>query len=113
MAPFFMTCYHPITAYWSRTLKTKLGTPAITFKYADCDPELGEFQIPCGQCIGCRLDRSLDSAVRAHHESLLYDRNYFLTLTYTNDSGFLTQHQSLDDYAKKSDLIEEAVDLIS
>lgn len=82
---FFMTCYHPITAYWSRILKTKLGTPAITFKYSDADPELGEFQIPCGQCIGCRLDRSLDSAVRAHHESLLYDQNYFLTLTYDND----------------------------
>nr|DAT81669.1 MAG TPA: hypothetical protein [Microviridae sp.] len=32
-----MTCYHPITAYWSRTLKTKLGTPAITFKYSDAD----------------------------------------------------------------------------
>lgn len=38
--------------------------------------------IPCGQCIGCRLEHSRQWAVRLVKESRLHDRNSFLTLTY-------------------------------
>lgn len=41
-------------------------------------------KIPCGQCIGCRLERSRQWAVRCLHESKVHDRNCFLTLTYDN-----------------------------
>ena len=44
-----------------------------------------EFQLPCGQCLGCRLTRSREWALRCYHESLLHDRNCFLTLTYDEE----------------------------
>lgn len=39
-------------------------------------------QVPCGKCIGCRLDRSQDWATRCMHEAQLHPFNSFLTLTY-------------------------------
>lgn len=38
--------------------------------------------IPCGKCIGCRLDYSRQWADRCLLESTYYDSNYFVTLTY-------------------------------
>lgn len=42
----------------------------------------GTLELPCGQCIGCRLERSRQWAMRCLHEASLYDRNAFITLTY-------------------------------
>ena len=42
----------------------------------------GTLELPCGQCIGCRLERSRQWAMRCLHESSLYDQNSFITLTY-------------------------------
>lgn len=39
-------------------------------------------QLPCGNCIGCRLERSRQWAVRCTHEASLYDSNCFVTLTF-------------------------------
>ncbi len=41
--------------------------------------------VPCGRCIGCRLERSRQWAVRCMHEASLYDDNCFITLTYANE----------------------------
>jgi hypothetical protein len=41
--------------------------------------------IPCKQCIGCRLDRSRQWAIRCMHEASLYEDNCFITLTYANE----------------------------
>lgn len=41
--------------------------------------------IPCGQCIGCRLDYAKRWADRCLAESLCHDSNYFLTLTYDDE----------------------------
>lgn len=38
--------------------------------------------VPCGQCVGCRLDRSRAWAIRCMHEAKLYSSNCFITLTY-------------------------------
>ena len=38
--------------------------------------------IPCGRCIGCRLDYSREWAVRCMKEVEQYEHNYFLTLDY-------------------------------
>lgn len=38
--------------------------------------------LPCGQCVGCRLERSRRWAMRCVHEASLYDENSFVTLTY-------------------------------
>ena len=42
--------------------------------------------MPCGVCVGCRVDRSRDWAVRCYHEAQLHEANCFLTLTYNNDN---------------------------
>lgn len=38
--------------------------------------------LACGQCIGCKLRRSREWAVRCCHEAALYDENSFILLTY-------------------------------
>lgn len=43
------------------------------------------FQLPCGQCVGCRLERSRQWAVRCVHEASLYEDNCYITLTYDDD----------------------------
>lgn len=42
--------------------------------------------VPCGQCIGCRLERSRQWAMRCVHEASLYTQNCFITLTYRQDN---------------------------
>lgn len=42
-------------------------------------------KLPCGQCIGCRLERSKQWAVRCVHEASLHEQNCFITLTYNDE----------------------------
>lgn len=51
-------------------------------------------RVPCGRCIGCRLERSRQWAVRMMHEASLHEDNCFLTLTY--DEEHLPYDGSLD-----------------
>jgi len=39
-------------------------------------------ELPCGQCIDCRVERSRQWAIRCVHEAQLHERNSFITLTY-------------------------------
>jgi len=56
--------------------------------------------VPCGQCVGCRLERSRQWAVRCMHEASLHERNCFVTLTYSDE--FVPRFGSLlmDDWQK-------------
>jgi len=38
--------------------------------------------LPCGRCIGCRLEKSRQWAVRCVHEAQLHQENSFITLTF-------------------------------
>lgn len=40
-------------------------------------------ELPCGRCIGCKLDRARAWTIRIQHEAQLYDSNLFVTLTYS------------------------------
>jgi len=42
-------------------------------------------EVPCGQCIGCRLERARQWAVRMMHEAQMHDSNVFLTLSYDDE----------------------------
>lgn len=44
-----------------------------------------QLSFACRQCIGCRVDRSREWAVRCYHEAQLYDQSCFITLTYNDD----------------------------
>lgn len=50
--------------------------------------------VPCGRCIGCRLAKSRQWAVRCVHEASLYNNNCFITLTYSEK--YLPKDGSLD-----------------
>lgn len=38
--------------------------------------------LPCGRCVGCRLERARQWSVRIMHEASLYEASSFVTLTY-------------------------------
>lgn len=75
-----MPCYKPLRA-WQRHLPGSTGKKPVSFTQKDFS-EGSRIQLPCGQCIGCRLERSRQWAVRITHEASLQDHNAFLTLTY-------------------------------
>lgn len=62
-----MPCYHPIS------LKRK-------------EYKSGHLVVPCGRCIGCRLEHSRQAALRCMHEASIHDFNQFITLTYSDDN---------------------------
>ena len=78
-----MACFHPITA-WRANVGVNAGTGKvpIVFKKEYGIPDT-EMQVPCGQCIGCRLERSRQWAIRCVHEASLHPINCFITLTYS------------------------------
>lgn len=79
-----MACYHPMTGYRSAET-TKSGKRKIVFS-----PQKGYVDLPvkiaCGQCIGCRLERSRQWAIRCMHEAQMHSENSFVTLTYSDEN---------------------------
>ena len=87
-----MPCFKPLKGYRAKK-KNPSGKYSIVFnpKYGYLDlPQT----LPCGQCIGCRLERSRQWAIRCHHESLQHENNCFITLTYNDEN--LPYNQSLN-----------------
>ena len=72
-----MPCYHPLTAY-------QCGDGSIVFQERRWFNTVKTLSLPCGQCIGCRLERSRQWAMRCMHEAQLHEKNCFITLTYDN-----------------------------
>lgn len=79
-----MPCYHPVDAW-----RPVAGGPLLFAERGDCRP----IRISCGQCIGCRLERSRVWAMRCVHEASQHESACFVTLTY-NDN-FLPHNGSL------------------
>jgi len=90
-----MACYHPISAGlsgYSTNFATGKAYRRVIFKANDPDI-VQAVSLPCGQCIGCRLERSRQWAMRCMHEAQLHTNNCFITLTY--DDTHLPSDQSL------------------
>lgn len=80
-----MPCYSPLQAFQSKKPKAN-GKSRIVFSVeSGVKFRYEAIQLPCGQCIGCRLERSRQWAVRCVHEASLYSQNCFLTLTFNDD----------------------------
>lgn len=77
-----MPCYHPLPGYLSK-VRNVSGKRSIVFNINDGFKDKA-LQVPCGKCVGCRLERSRQWAVRCMHEASLYERNCFVTLTYAD-----------------------------
>lgn len=69
-----MPCYHPRQAWYG-------PGGAIQFHRYGSKTEV-PFHIPCGGCIGCRLDRARAWSLRMSHEQKMHRDNSFVTLTY-------------------------------
>jgi len=81
-----MPCYKPLKAtVWKGAKKN--GKSSVSFSLSHFGRPNGgtPTPIPCGQCIGCRLERSRQWAVRLVKELRLHDRSSFLTLTYSDE----------------------------
>ncbi len=78
-----MTCYSPMKGWRSRSVNAN-GKRSIVFNRSSAFIDL-PLEIPCGQCIGCRLEKSRQWAIRCTHEAQLHGENSFITLTYSDD----------------------------
>jgi hypothetical protein len=89
-----MPCYHPLQASFSirpdgkKDLKfNSLGAVLAgeAFVRGDSLGILSDsiLSLPCGQCMGCRLEKSRQWALRCMNEASLHEDNCFLTLTYS------------------------------
>jgi len=88
-----MTCFVPLQAV---RVESSVNPIRILGKNYPGDPTklAGYLQLPCGKCVGCRLDYSRCWCIRNVHESQLHEYNSFVTLTY-NDQ-YLPTSGSLD-----------------
>jgi len=90
-----MACYHPLTAYLSgHQTNNATGKAYRRVSFKETDEHDRQISLPCGQCIGCRLERSRQWAMRCIHEAQLHQNNCFITLTY--DDEHLPKDLSLD-----------------
>ncbi|QCQ84779.1 replication initiator protein [Blackfly microvirus SF02] len=71
-----MACYHPVKAY-------RDSSGGVVF--VERGDLVNTLWLPCGRCPGCRLERSRQWSVRIQHESSLYERSAFATLTYSDE----------------------------
>lgn len=82
-----MSCFHPLTAYRAPPGSDFADGKPIIFdsRYKDYIGVV-ELKLPCGQCIGCRLENSRQWAMRICHEQSLHRETCFITLTYNDDN---------------------------
>lgn len=78
-----MSCYYPLRA-WRAKSPNPSGKYGLTFKRSEAQQD-EELNIACGNCIGCRLERSKVWAIRCQHEASCHPFNCFITLTYDDE----------------------------
>lgn len=93
-----MACYHPLSAWYAKE-RNDSGKRSITFRFSEGFKDR-PVSVPCGTCVGCRLERAREWAVRCMHEASLHEENAFVTLTY--DDAHLPAGGSLrpDDFVR-------------
>lgn len=55
---------------------------SINFSQKKHTRQFVPFQLPCGKCTECLLERARDWSIRSIHESKMHAQNAFITLTY-------------------------------
>lgn len=79
-----MSCYYPMSAVRMLNGDIKvIAEQAYSPNY-----KLGEVEVlkvPCGKCVGCRLDYSREWANRCMNEAETSSNCWFITLTYNNE----------------------------
>lgn len=87
-----MPCAGPLKGWYSKHTN-ETGRRSVVFSAESADFS-NPIEVPCGQCILCKIDKARQWAVRIQDEARLYDNNVFLTLTY--DDEHLPKNATLD-----------------
>lgn len=85
-----MACYHPLKAIVIPNSFTVNGKRNMRIlgsleEFPKGIPEEAKLTLPCGQCVGCRMQYSREWANRCMMELRYHDSAYFVTLTYDDD----------------------------
>lgn len=79
-----MPCFFPLQAFYTNSEPRQVDfSVRYSKEFTDSISDSDKFTIPCRRCIGCRLEYSRQWSVRCMHEASLYERNCFITLTYS------------------------------
>lgn len=71
-----MSCTRPLKAFWRSAARD-----AITFDVNKSATRIS-FVLPCGRCIGCRMEKARQWGLRCLHEKKMWRHNQYVTLTY-------------------------------
>lgn len=108
-----MSCFHPMLAV-STGLNSN-GKRDIKFVAGPTEwesyPPNARLKIPCGRCVGCRLERSRQWANRCMLELQYHESSYFVTLTYDDEHVPVTYYSENVDGEARSGLTLRARDL--
>lgn len=80
-----MACNYPVTAWKSATVNPS-GRRSLVFKREKSLQGSPEYKVPCQMCVGCRMERARQWAMRCMHEKRLHQESAFLTLTYSPEN---------------------------
>lgn len=88
-----MSCYYPVKAY-------RCADGGVVFDEKARHDIVASLELSCGRCIGCRIRRAQEWAVRCTHEAQCWEVNSFITLTYSDaklpvDGGLDHRHFEL------------------
>lgn len=113
-----MPCYHPFMGFYEGE-HTESGAKRYRITSCPDDPVLaqmmwpGSVLIPCGKCVGCRINYSRNWADRMTLELFTSGKGVFVTLTYDNDHvpyvadeqgellGFTLYKKDVSDFMKR------------
>lgn len=106
-----MTCLHPIKAWKNNvaildiSAKDYYASKKVSFMKR---PNWQEIEIPCGRCLGCKLDQANMWATRLYMETKCWNKCCFVTLTYRpkdlpiNENGLPTLvKKDIQDFMKR------------
>ncbi len=86
-----MPCFYPLEGF---------RDPSGGFVFARHKSTGLAMKVPCGRCIGCKLERSRQWAVRCMHEASLHEDTSFITLTYSDEDLPRFGSLLMDDWQK-------------
>lgn len=87
-----MKCFNPIKA-------KRDDTGSIIFT-SDESQGIHEVEIPCGQCMGCRIRKAQEWATRMLHEKQFHEESIFITLTYNDENLPIDRSLQYDDVTR-------------
>lgn len=89
-----MSCFYPLTGWQG-------SDGRVVFTERLHKDVVRQLQLSCGQCVGCRLERSRQWAVRCMHEASLHEANCFVTLTYEDDAVTSLEYRDFQLFMKR------------